>query len=184
MVVDEKNRITEIKGLDELAKSMAANPVSANVMKQFQDKDALDQMMNTWVGQTLPQHPVKAGDQWPIDVHVKLGQMGKIRLVGTYHFMGFAPCAGVDCAVLDLDGKMELDFTATGKDEASKALTTLAPKLKDGVVKNRIYWDNGVGWMRSMEMQQTMTTTMKNPANGTVMSIPIEQKISTTVTIK
>ena len=184
LVVDEKNHVQAVKGLDEMSKALGANPAAMKMMKQFQDKDAMDQLMNTWISQTLPNRPVKAGDQWPFDANMKLGEMGKFRMVGTYHFKGFAPCDGVDCAVLDMEGKMDVALTAPGKDDAGNPLAAMMPKFKDGVIKGRIYWDNDLGWMRGMEMQQKLSMSMKNPMDGAEMSIPMDQKIHTTVTTK
>jgi hypothetical protein len=167
MVLDEDNQIVEVTGLDELAAAAGGNPMTAEMMKQFMDKDQLGQMMNMWVTSTFPEGPVKPGDTWPVDIEWDMAKMGKVGYKGTYTLKGYQEYGGHDCAVIEMDATLNMDFESAddeGTDDTGVGamMKQLGMKMSGGETTGTIYWDNELGWMRGMEMDQVMTMSMLN----------------------
>jgi hypothetical protein len=187
MIVDESNSIIDVKGVEEMAKAMGTNPMAAQMSKQFSDKKQLEQMMNTWMAQGFPKTPVKPGDTWPLDVKLDMAGIGSVSFTGTYTLAGYQEYGGHDCAVVDMEGEIKMDFSAAAGDDASeqaKMMKAMGMQVKDGKTKSRLYWDNKLSWMRGMDMEQSMSMSMKNPADGSEMTIPMNQNMKMTVEVK
>jgi hypothetical protein len=189
MILDENNEIVEVRGLEELAGAAGGNPMTAEMMKQFLDKDQLGQMMNMWVTASFPEGPVKPGDSWPVDIEWDMAKMGKVGYKGTYELTGYQEHGGHDCAVIEMEAKLNMDFTAGDEGEDDKAglgamMKQLGMKMSGGETTGTIYWDNELGWMRGMEMEQVMTMSMTNPQTGEAMEIPMNQKTRMTVEVE
>ena len=189
MIIDENNQIVDVQGLDALAGAAGSNPMTAEMMKQFLDKDQLGQMMNMWVTSTFPEGEVKPGDTWPVDIEWDMAKMGKVGYKGTYTLKGYQEYGGHDCGVIEMDADLSMDFEAAD-DAAGDAegvgamMKQLGMKMSGGKTSGTIYWDNELGWMRGMEMEQVMTMSMINPQTGEEMTIPTEQKTKMTIEVK
>ncbi|MEM8954442.1 MAG: DUF6263 family protein [Verrucomicrobiota bacterium] len=188
MILDEENQIKDVTGLDEIAGAAGGNPVTAEMMQQFLDKDQLGQMMNMWVTSSFPQEPVKPGDSWPVDVEWEMPKMGKVGYDGTYTLEGYKEYGGHDCAVIEMDAQLNMNFDGlaegAGDEGMGAMMKQLGMKMTGGKTTGTIYWDNELGWMRGMEMDQTMTMSMMNPQTGEPMEIPMEQSTRVTVEVE
>jgi hypothetical protein len=184
LIADESNHIVDVQGIEELTKAMGANPMAAQMSKQFLDKKQLEQMMNTWMAKSFPAKAVKPGDTWPVDYTMDMPGMGSVSLKGTFTLAGYQDYNGHDCAVIDMEADISMALTGIGDAEQAEVLKAMAMKVKDGKMASRMYWDNDLNWMRGMDMTQTMSMSMKNPADGTEMTIPMSQKMKMTVEVK
>ena len=63
-------------------------------------------------------------------------------------------------------------------------MKAMGMQVKDGKTKSRMYWDNKLSWMRGLDMEQSMSMSMKNPADGSEMTIPMNQTMKMTVEVK
>ena len=184
MIADESNAILEVQGIEKMTQAMGSNPMTLQLSKQFSDKKQLEQMMNTWMTKGFPETAVKPGDTWPLDVTMDMAAMGSMSLKGTYTLVGYQDYNGHNCAVIDMDADMSMALSGIGDAEEAEMLKAMAMKITDGKTISRMFYDNDLNWMRGMDMTQTMTMAMKNPVDGTEMTIPTTQKMKMTVEVK
>lgn len=179
MIMDENNEATSIEGIDELKKELAADPAMAGQLDAFIDEKQLAQMTNVWVSEVLKDTPVAPGDTWDFSYSMEASGVGEVTYKGKATLHGYTEVDGAEVAVLELDGKIDMDLTNTGEHAAAMGM-----ELTGGETKSLLYWDNAVGYFRKMDMAQKMGMSMKNPQTGEGIEIPISQKMEMAVKIK
>ncbi len=177
MILDADNQVTDIKGLEEMIAQSAGNPMAAQAMQQFLDKDQIAQIMNLSLEQVLPKEPVRPGDSWDVAVPISLGPLGTLTMIGTYRLDGFTDRNGHRCAVIGIDTNIDLNPGA-GAGEIP------GMKIDQGFSKGVLYWDTALGWMRAMEMNQAISMSVKNPAGEGNIVIPSVQRIVIEVDVR
>jgi hypothetical protein len=88
---------------------------------------------------------------------------------------------GVSCAEVLSKGKLEMDINPNvAGSEGAETLKKLGFAVDGGEVTGTAWFDPKLGITRELQLDQTMTAKMNNPANaGETMLIPINQKITT-----
>ncbi|MCA9729948.1 MAG: hypothetical protein KC729_19850, partial [Candidatus Eisenbacteria bacterium] len=179
VVMNDRNEIVSVDWDGEVAAEVQ------QMMDQFASKEQMGQLMSTWLTQWLPGKPVNPGDSWPLELSWQIPTLGGIELAGTSTLAGFTERDGHDCAVLDIALEMDADFSGSGGDgEQAEALRQLGMKIDGGTTTLRCYWDNDLGWMRGLDMDQRFSVSMKNPQDGTPVEMPLHQKMECTVEVK
>jgi len=184
ILLNEKDEITGIENYDDFIKQLAASPVPGMDMSKMFSKDSITQMMKGQALQSLPNHPVKAGDTWPFTTNVELPQLGKVGIAGTYTLKGMGSFEGNPVAQIDADAKISMDFSgATGAQPGVSQLAQLGMKVENGSLKGTIQFDPKLGVARDTQMTQELTMTMKNPTDPSAkITVPIKQNIEMKLT--
>lgn len=124
----------------------------------------------------LPEHTVEVGSQW--DSSVDMGDSGHFE--GTSQFVGFEDYNGQKCAVIVSTGSLELDVGVAGKylgDEMGDLLDEMDIHLIDSTMTAKMYWDEEHKISRWSKTEVDMTMTMKDPIDGSTMSIPVQETV-------
>ena len=186
VVVDDKDDVLEVEGLDAMMKELAATNPMAGALGQMFNKDAMKNMMRQGTLYSSPGKPVKAGDSWPFTFAMPLPGIGKVDLKGTYTLKAVGDHAGVKCAEIAIAGILGMDMSGAAGDanaDATNPLKTLGLKVEGGKVAGTLWFDPALGICRDVKMTQEMNMKMKNPQKpDETMEIPMKQTITQTVT--
>jgi hypothetical protein len=83
-----KNKVTDIKGRDELVKKLvAANAQMKPLLEQILSLEALKEMAEPTFN-VVPDKEVKKGDQWKRETSLEMGPIGKYKNTYTYTYDG------------------------------------------------------------------------------------------------
>ena len=184
MTFDEDNQIVEMD-MQNIFDAMGMDPNAKQIAGQFMNEEQMSQMLQTWITQFFPEKPVKAGDVWPLDVDWNLTGFGSMSFRGSFTLAGFTKYEGHDCAAIDMNATVDMDLS--GDDSTPEELSMLKQmgmSISGGTSSGRIYWDNELGWMRGMTMDQQFTMTMKSPPDGSTMEVPMKQISSMRVEVE
>lgn len=188
MVLDENNEVVGVKGMQELIESAAQAPGSAQMLQEMLNEEQYKQMMNLWLNGTFPEEAVEPGDTWSFDYGMDMGQMGKIEMSCVATLKGYTSKNGHECAVISMTGDITLDMdfsSMAGEDpQAKQMMEQMDMKVENSSYSSTMYWDNEVGYMREMEMDMELVMGMNDPMSGKRMTIPVNQKMSSTVEIQ
>jgi hypothetical protein len=189
VVINDKDEVVSVENFDEFTKGFQPGAPGMEIGKMF-SKESITQMVKGSALQTMPGHLVKPGDSWPYSTEVDLPQIGKVGVKGTYTLKGVGDHEGVQCAEIQTEGAISLDFNggAAGSPGAADAsggspLAKLGLKVEGGTLKGTIWFDPKLGHTRDAQLDQEMTMTMKNPTDpAATLTIPVKQKISAKLT--
>ena len=185
-LLDENDKFLKVEGVKELLDTVGDNPQTKQMMQGILSEDNMKQMFNQSTLAAFPENPVKPGDSWTFEIPLPLGQMGKGSMTGTYTYNGREEFEGKACAKIKLSGKIAMDFDADEADEeqppevkqALEMMKALGMKIETSNVEGILHFDPSVGAVRSMNTNQNFTMTMKNPADGSSIRMPIKQKVT------
>lgn len=173
ILVNEKDEISGIENYDEIAAGLGAgSPIG-----QMFGKDQLTEMVKQGALQGVPGKPVKVGDSWPLDVTMKLPQMGAFKTKGTYTLKSVGSHDGVPSAEIAVNATIGVDAATDG------APSPLGLKITDGKMTGTMWFDQTLGMVRSSDITTNMSISMKNPTQpDATMTIPTTQHITQTLT--
>ncbi|MFT5123170.1 MAG: hypothetical protein ACI9TH_002291 [Kiritimatiellia bacterium] len=174
-VVDKDSKIVEYKDMKALLGDNANNPILASML----DEKKLKEMTAQGMLQALPEKPVKPGDSWPFKIELPIPQVGTMAVDGTYTFDRMDTYEDHPCAVITLTAAIKADFS--GLDEVNPQAKALGLKIEKGQMSGTYYHDNALGMARQTIIRQHFDMTMKNPVDGTVMHVPVDQNTTTTI---
>ncbi len=176
-VVDDKNEVEGIEGLDEISAGLGD---AAGMAKMFLNEEAVKRMITQSGLQAVPDHPVKPGDSWPFTTTMPMPPMGQLNLKGTYTYKGMAKRGGVPCAEIQID--TSLGGSNSGENAGEGPLAQLGLKLETGSLKGAIFFDNALGTQRESQLVQEINMSMNNPLSQSErLSMPVKQAIHITL---
>lgn len=184
MILNENNDIVEVTGTEEMVADLEKSELGS-LMNEHLSRRHFEWMTGAWAGRAFPEKPVKPGDSWPLDERMARDQLGFLTFKGRFTLTGYQKYNGHECAVIELDGAIKKEHTETDADAQASYLKGLDFEMKDGKIKGRLFFDPKARWWRGMEIEQGMTTFMKNPADGSEeMVTPSSGSIKMLVEIK
>jgi len=184
VVLDKDDRVLEVKGLEAISKA-GGNPMTAEFMKKVMNKDKVFQTLGIGVGlkSSLPQDPVKPGDEWPLK---SMADISELPFKGKYYFENYGNYQGKEYAVL----KMEAESVALESlpenvrkefEEKQKKSNT---RIQSAKVRGKVYWDTVNDCLRASEINQTLVSLMSIPGMGKTLAVPMKQKTVTVVDVE
>ena len=195
MLLDENDQVLEVENFDEILKAFASDPIAGKIMGQFLNKDSMKELVQGSMLRAMPNHPVKPGDSWPVTYGTKMGQMGSMKVEGTYTFNKPVQHEGHACVLIGTAATltMDMDFGkiaaggAGGNAEAAEMIKKMGMKVSDAKMIGSITFDPELGMARDMTMNTNMTMTMtlppgaQPPGGDPKLTIPIKQSLSNTL---
>lgn len=195
LLLDENDQMLDVENLDEITKAFSGDPVAGKMMAQFFTKDSMKELVQGSMLRAMPVHPVKPGASWPVTYGTKMGQMGSVKVEGTYTYNKPVQHEGHDCALIGTTAKLSMDMdlgkiagdAAGGNAEAAEVIKKMDMKLSDATMTGSITFDKELGMARETEITTSMKMSMTlppgaQPPNGNPrITVPIEQKISNTL---
>jgi hypothetical protein len=190
MLANEKDEVTTIENFEEFVGALGGGAAAGMPLGQMFTKESLSEMVKQGALRSLPGKPVKVGESWPWDYQMQMPAIGSVAIKGTYTFKGVSNHAGVPCAEIGMDGKMDFDFSGgaapAGGAEASgpaAMLKAMGMKMTAGKMVGTVWFDNALGMAREAKITQEMEMTMNNPtAPDQKLVIPTKQAITVTLT--
>ena len=183
VVINDKDEVTSVENFEEFTKGFQPSGMPGMDPAKMFSKESVAQMVKGSALQTMPGHPVKPGDSWPYSTDVDLPQLGKVTVKGTYTLKSVSDHEGVQCAEIQTDGTVSLNFDGAPGAAGDSPLAKLGMKVEGGTLKGTIWFDPKLGHTRDAQLDQEMTMTMKNPTDATAtLTIPVKQKISAKLT--
>ena len=110
ILLDENDQMLDVENLEEVLKSVANDPIAGQVLGQFLNKDAMKEMMQGAMLRSMPDHPVKPGDSWPVSYGAKMGQFGSMKITGTYTFNKPVQHQGHACVLIGTAATLAMDM--------------------------------------------------------------------------
>jgi hypothetical protein len=195
LLLDENDQLLDVENLEEITKGFAGDPVASKVLGQFLTKDSMKDLIQGSMLRAMPDHPVKPGESWPVSYGAKMGQMGSMKVQGTYTYNKPVQKDGHACVLIGMTATLTLDMDLTqiaggaagGNAEAAEAVKKLDMKLSDALMTGSITFDPELGMARDMEITTNMKMSMTLPAGAqppnadSRITVPIQQKISNTL---
>jgi hypothetical protein len=194
MLLDENDQMLDVENLDEILKAFASDPIAGKIMGQFLNKDSMKELVQGSMLRAMPNHPVKPGESWPVTYGTKMGQMGSMKVEGTYTFNKPVQLGGHACALIGTAATltMDMDFAkmaggAGGNAEAAEMIKKMGMKVSDAKMIGSITFDPELGMARDMTMTTNMTMTMtlppgaQPPGGDPKLVVPIKQSLSNTL---
>jgi len=195
MLLDENDHVLDVENFDEILKAFSSDPIAGKVMGQFLNKDSMKELVQGSMLRAMPDHPVKPGDSWPVTYGTKMGQMGSMKVEGTYTYNKPVELAGHVCALIGTVATltMDMDFSkmaggaAGGNAEVAEVIKKMGMKISDAKMIGSITFDPELGMARDMTMTTSMKMTMTlppgtEPQNGdSKLVMPIKQSVSNTL---
>ncbi len=184
MLASAQDEIQDIENFDEFQKGLAAGPGAAMAGKIF-TKESLTETVGQAALKSLPGHPVKPGDSWPVSYSMELPQIGTVSIEGTYTFKGMQPHDDIPCAEITMDASMEIAAAPEGaeKDPTAAMMQAMGVTLTHGKITSTTWFDPALGMARDVRMKQDMEMAMKNPAMpDETIKIPTNQEITIKLT--
>jgi hypothetical protein len=186
MVLDEKNEVLELKGMEELKKELGP-------MGQMFGKESFSQMLKLSDLQA-PDRDLKTGEIWPMEIKLPLPGVGNLSMRGDCTYEKDTEVDGRKCALIEVGGIVSLKGDAEKKssdekeeedsgeegDEAgqlNELMKSLNMKMT-GKYEGKVSFDTELGLERVTEMKMNFTMTMNNPAEpGKTMTVPMKQRM-------
>jgi len=168
--LDEKDAFSDVENFDEIAAAVKAvtPPGRFNFTKESIGETVKQEML-----QAIPDHPVKPGDQWPMEQPLTFSGAGKATMKGNYVLKSVATHDGARCAEIAIDAKLTFEAPA-----AASANPQMTRKFEDTTINGTIWFDLDLGVIRESELPQNITLVVGNPADPTkTQRIPIKQVI-------
>ena len=195
MLLDENDQVLDVENLDEILKAFSGDPVAGKIMGQFLNKDSMKELVQGSMLRAMPDHPVKPGDSWPVTYGTKMGQMGSMKVEGTYTFNKPVQLGGHACVLIGTAATltMDMDFAkmaggaAGGNAEAAEMIKKMDMKVADAKMIGSITFDPELGMARDMTMTTNMTMSMtlppgaQAPGGDSKITMPIKQSLSNTL---
>ncbi len=184
LIVDARGEVLEVDNFDELLRQLKGSDLTEPEIRKMFDKDSLNQAVRQGALQALPDKPVAPGDRWPFVKEVKIPQLSKGSIAGTYDFKKMGKRDGVACAEIAVAGTVTADSTEAPKGGASADEATPSQvKITDGAAQGTLWFDPKLGVAREAQLTQKMTISMKNPLDeSATLSVPVKQTFTTTLT--
>ncbi|MEO6785556.1 MAG: DUF6263 family protein [Chthoniobacteraceae bacterium] len=195
LLLDEKDQFLDIENLDEITKAFSADPIAGKILAQFFTKDSMKELVQGSMLRAMPDHPVKPGDSWPVTYGTKMGQMGSVKVTGTYTYNKPVKYEGHACVLIGTTATLDLDMdlgkiageAAGGNAQAADMVKKMAMKLSDAVMTGSITFDPELGMARDteittkMKMSMTLPPGAQAPNGESRITVPIDQNISNTL---
>jgi len=195
MVLDEKDQMLDVENFDAVTKALSAGP-AGKVIGQMFNKSSMKELFQGSLLRSMPDHPVKPGDSWPLSYKASMGQMGSMAVKGTYTYNKPVQEAEHRCALIGFASTLEMDMdfgkiagAAAGENgaAASEMIKKMDMKVTDSAMTGKVTFDLELGMARTTEVATTMKMTMKLPKEANLpggaseMTMPIKQTISVTL---
>lgn len=177
MLASAQDEIQDIEEFGEFHETLAAGPGAAMAAKMF-TKESLTETVGQAALKSLPGHPVKPGDSWPVAYSMKLPKLGTVSIEGTYIFKGMQPHDGIPCAEITMDATMKIAGTPDGakKDPNAAMEQAIGLSLSHGKITGTTWFDPALGMARDVRINQSMEMSIKNPAKpDQTINIPTKQ---------
>ncbi len=134
MLLDENDQVLDVENFDEILNAFSADPVAKKIMGQFLNKDSMKDLLQGSMLRAMPDKPVKPGESWPVTYGTKMGQMGSMKVEGTYTFNKPVQFDGHACVLIGTTATITMDMdiakmagSATGGNaEAAEMLKKMA----------------------------------------------------------
>jgi len=163
--------------MDEEGNFVAADGPGLEVAQQLKPSMSVEQTSRLL--RLLPDYPVRPGDSWTVSF-----DMGEDagHYEGTATLQGYKAYKHRDCAVITTEGTLEMDMSKVADLVGGVDLGGMS--LDDALMESTIYFDHEMHLIRWTKSIQSMTIKMTNPIDGSEMSIPINQEITTNTFLK
>jgi len=172
---DASGHVQKVDGVDELVERMGGNTPQGAMVKSMLNEQTLKQYAD--FGRGLPDHPVRTGDTWPMNVEIPMGQIGTLVINLTYTFTGWDDHDGRKCA--------KLDYSGTVKSKPGAAPATFA--LDSGKMTGTTWFDSDAGVVVENTSTQNMNmkvTPTPNQVINSVIAQTTDLKLTDVVDIK
>jgi hypothetical protein len=163
--VDTNGRVQKVVGVDELMDALGANSPQGMMIKAIYNEDTLKQYAEFSRG--LPDHPVQAGDTWPMKLDMPMGSMGIIALDLTYTFKSWAQHDNRQC--------VQLYFTGSISAKADTNTGDMAFTIQNGKMSGTTWFDPAAGAVIEATSEQAMDMTI-SPATNEFVNSATSQK--------
>ena len=188
MLLDENDKVLDVENFEEVMKEVSSSP-AGKMLGQFFNKESMKEMIQGSMLRSLPDHPVKPGESWPLSFNAKMGPMASIAAKGTYTYNKPVEHEGHRCALIGFAATMDMDMdfakiagAAAGDDaQAAEAIKKMDLKISDTSMTGNVTFDAELGTARLLEMVTKLKMTMKLPPEANLpdgqseITIPIKQ---------
>jgi hypothetical protein len=130
-----------------------------------------------------PGHPVRPADQWPMHVSMET-PFGIESVDGNLSLRSVGMHDGVRCAEIGEKGKISMRPDEKGNNAASGSPAATKIGIEDGEIVGTIWFDLGLGAVREIErnLSMTVTVTKRDPADSSKISTPVKQVVHAKLT--
>jgi len=174
---DAGGHVQKVDGVDELVERMGGNTPQGAMVKSMLNEQTLKQYAD--FGRGLPDHPVRIGDTWPMNMEIPMGQIGKLAINLNYTFTGWDDHDGRKCVKLNYSGTV-----------TSKPVTTTSQmsfNIDNGKMSGTTWFDPDAGVVVENNSTQNMNmkiTPTPNQVINSVVSQTTDLKLTDVVDIK
>lgn len=170
LVLDAEGRVVRVDGYDAFVDRVAGSRQAQMkaMFRQMFSEDNLKQIGS--VADGLPDHPVKAGDHWPVNLELP-NPIGIIVIHLKDTFKGWESRAGRQCVRIAFEGDI------ASKPGPNSANTSA--RLEKGVISGQTWFDPALGMMVQSDDAEDMPLQIKN--RGRVISGQIHRTASRTL---
>lgn len=174
VLLNEKDEFVDVENWDEILAAMKLPPAMA---KSF-SKETIAQTIRQGMLQSLPDHPVKPGDRWPMETSFSFSGIGKAVVKGDHLLKSVGLHDGVRCAEIAIEAKMSFDSSSRDQAGAQSPEARMNMKIEDTVISGTMWFDLALGMMREGEYPQNFAMTMNDPSDPKKTArIPVKQLI-------
>lgn len=175
--IDPKGNITITPEFTALVKEITQiAPDAETHVKAFFSKANLTQLLKLGTLPDVPEEPVKPGCAWPFETRFDIPIVGELLMDGTCSFQGRAKRGGALCAVVPLNGRLEL--------MSSPQASLLGLKDATGELSGFIWFDATLGWARESVTTWDVTAVLGGIASakdGSAQLVPLKQTMKVTL---
>src|SRR5436190_13210521 len=105
-VLDSKNEVTRVEGMEDFQKRMTTNQRDqTGILNSLFSEQYFKQMMNQ--AKSMPPGPVSVGDSWPVQLEYSMGQLGTLVMDFTYTLKEWERCNDHNCARIEFSGTLK-----------------------------------------------------------------------------
>lgn len=175
--MDPQSKISTTPAFDTLIREITREVPDAEApVKAFFSKSNLTQLLKLGTLPAVPAEPVKPGAAWPFETRFAIPIAGNLLMDGTCSFQGRAKRGGALCAVIPLNGELEL--------MSSPQASLLGLKDAHGEISGFVWFDPVLGWARESVTTWEVTAVLGGIASardGSPQLVPLRQTTQVTL---
>ena len=155
-VVDANEQIIEVKGLEDLVKSVDPTGAAGN---PFSDPETVKGMVQANYISGFDGTPRKVGDTWSAEIDFPLPGLGEMKSEVTYTLVGLEEKDGYNTALLKVAGTFDLSQAPDAKPDPTNPMSNM--KVTKGSYTGKMWFSPELGMEIATEMTQDINLEME-----------------------